>query len=139
MLPEDAYDLNSIAWELVKSKSATLEEASYASVLAARAIAKHPEDPNIHNTFGVALFRCGKLAEARVEFEKSLALKTRLPAADWYFLAMLSHEEGKSDDAAEHLQRAKQWRRENQPNDEELKEFELEAVDIMALTPSALQ
>ena len=136
LLPEDASDLNTIAWNLVKSKSTTMDEASYASGLAIRAIALSPDDPNIHNTLGVAFFRNGKLPEAQVEFEKSLSLKTPLPGADWYFLAMLSHAEGKSPESAEYLQKAKQWRLEKLPEDEELKGFETEAVDFIALAPN---
>jgi tetratricopeptide (TPR) repeat protein len=135
LLKDDAIDLNSIAWRLVKSKSATQEDAAFAMVLATRAMAISPDDSNIHNTLGVALFRSGKPTEARVEFENSLSLKTPIPGADWYFLAMLSHAEGKSTESAEFLQKAKQWRIEKRPNDEELKGFETEAVDFMASVP----
>ena len=139
LLPEDAIELNTIAWTLVKSKSTTMDDASYGSALAARAISIRPNVADIHNTLGVALFRNGKLTEARVEFEKSLALKTPIPAADWYFLAMLSHAEGKSADAAEYLQRAKQWRLDKRPKDEELMGFESETVDFIPLEPAQSQ
>ncbi len=131
LLNDDANDLNSIAWMLVKSKTSTLKDAAYASILAARAVAIRTDDPNIQNTLGVALFRAGKLTEARVAFEKSLALNNPLPGADWYFLAMISHENGLSVEAADYLQKAKQWRLEKQPIDEELMGFETEASELM--------
>ncbi len=132
LLTEDAIDLNSIAWRLVQSNLAPPEEVAYATEMAARAVTINPEDPNIRNTLGVALFRNGKPTEARVEFEKSLSLKTNAPGADWYFLAILSHTEGKSAEASEYFQKAKEWRIERRPNDEELKGFETEAIDFMA-------
>jgi Flp pilus assembly protein TadD len=80
---------------------------------------------------GVAFFRSNNLSGARVEFEKSLSLKTNSPAVDWYFLAMINHVEGKSTEAKEYLQKAKQFRLENRPNDAEYKELETEASDCL--------
>ncbi len=77
-------------------------------------------------------------AGVRVEFERSLSLKTTAPGVDWYFLAMLSHAEGKSTEASEYLEKAKAWRLEKRPSDEELKGFESEAADLMASVPVRL-
>ena len=68
----------------------------------------------------------------------------RLRSENWLQLlhqqsAVLSHAEGKSADAAEYLQRAKQWRLEKRPNDEELKGFESETVDFIPLEPAQSQ
>ncbi len=133
LLIGNARDINEVAWYFVLPKSANVEYGIYASTLAARAIALRPEEATFHNTLGLALFRAGKLDQARAALEKSLSINTAWAGADWYVLAMVCLSEGKTVEAADYLKKAMQWRIEKQPNSPDLKLLEAEAKELFSV------
>jgi tetratricopeptide (TPR) repeat protein len=73
---------------------------SYHSALAlwSDVVAKRPENPYAHNNLGIALLQQGRLDEAILQFQKSLALKPDYADAD-YNLGIVLYQKGRLDEA----------------------------------------
>jgi hypothetical protein len=54
-------------------------------------------------------------------------------ANDWLFLAMAHWQLGEKDKAREWYDKAVQWMNKNQPKDEELRRFRVEAAEVLGL------
>ncbi len=59
-------------------------------------------------------------------------------AADWFFLAMAHEKKGHRDEARRWWNRATAWMDENQPNNEELKQFRSEASALLSTGERAM-
>jgi tetratricopeptide (TPR) repeat protein len=129
----NADEMNTVAWFLILPKTANVEDGIYASALAAQAIALQPDNATFQNTSGLACFRAGEMEKARAALEKSLSMSTAWAGADWYVLAMVCQREGKTLEAIEYLKKAKQWRREKQPNSPDLRLLEAEAQELISV------
>jgi WD40 repeat protein/tetratricopeptide (TPR) repeat protein len=103
--------LNSRAWELATG-DAPGRNPTLAVRLAAFAVALAPDEQVYLNTLGVALYRCGKSAEAIETLGRSLkAGKGRFDGFDLFFLAMAHHRLGHDDEARACFNHAAHWLR----------------------------
>ncbi len=125
--PGNPHAHNSLAWKLLCVVDISLRDAVTAEQSVRRAIEIKPDQPQYRNTLGVALYYQDRLDEATTEFERSLALKTPQPAADWCFLAMIASRQGKQDEAKALLQKAQDSQQEEGAAADDLRLFLEEA------------
>ncbi len=137
--PDNTFALNSLAWHQLCVRDDSLRDALAAEQSVRRAIELKADQPNYHNTLGVALYYQDRLGEAVSEFEQSLELKTPQPAADWYFLAMIESRRGKLAEARALLEKAQAWQREHGNSDEELRLILDEASNLPGLRLNAAE
>ncbi len=79
--------------------------AAEAQAVLARLVEDDPENPRVHETFGVAELRRGRPQEARGHLEHALALNDRLPGA-WNTLGVVRYQLGDSPGAIAAWKRA---------------------------------
>ena len=107
--PDVAEIHNNLAW-LLATAPGTLRNLADALQHARRATELEPGTQMYLNTFGVALYRAGKFAEATITLEKSVkAGKGQFVAFDFFFLAMAHHRLGHRGEARDCFDRAVQW------------------------------
>jgi serine/threonine protein kinase len=131
LLIGDADIMNLVAWYLVLPKLANDEDGVVASALAGKAVAMQPKNAAFQNTLGLALYRAGKMPEARSALENSLSLNTAWAGADWCILAMVDQREGNLVNAAANLKKATQWNLDKKQNDKDLTSLEAEAQALI--------
>jgi WD40 repeat protein/serine/threonine protein kinase len=106
--PNNAGQLNEVAWKVVKARDAGKDAYARALRLAEAAVQVVPEDGDILNTLGVAQYRAGRYADALntlTNSEKLNATKEGSLPADLSFLAMVQHQLGKTKEAEATLDR----------------------------------
>jgi tetratricopeptide (TPR) repeat protein len=105
-LDDDPRDLNELAWR-ISAKPCTSDDAQRAVRCARRALELAPEDPDVLNTLGVALYRAGRfdecLATLRRSDELGRARRDSRQAADVAFLAMAHWKLGHAEEARAEL------------------------------------
>jgi hypothetical protein len=89
------------------------------------------------NTLGVALYRVGNWKQAIAALTRSMELRKGGDSFDWAFLAMAHWRNDEPDAARRWYDRAARWMEQNQPQNEELRRFRAEAVELLGLSPSA--
>ncbi|MCY2968413.1 MAG: tetratricopeptide repeat protein [Planctomycetota bacterium] len=89
LLPDDANACNSLAWHLLMAHDPAVLNSAEGLKLAQRAVELDSTQPFFLNTLGLGYLLNGDLDAAQNAFEKSLEIKTRVPAADWYYLAII--------------------------------------------------
>ncbi|TXT36892.1 MAG: protein kinase family protein [Planctomycetota bacterium] len=119
LLPNDAGANNSVAWWLSVARDKRLLNPDRAVELARKAVSLQPEMAAFHTTLGTAQYRAGKLNDARAELEKSLELKFKEPALNWYLLAAIAHRNGQPDDAKKLFDQAAADHQANHPGDDD--------------------
>jgi tetratricopeptide (TPR) repeat protein len=105
-------DWASAANELARCLTATPGRGDPEEALrwAREAVALAPDDTNIRNTLGVALYRAGRIALAAAELEVNVTRNHRLAGYDWVFLAMCRQRLGQPVSARTALAQATRWR-----------------------------
>ncbi len=105
-------DWASAANDLARCLTATPGHGDPAEALrwARQAVALAPDDTNIRNTLGVALYRAGSIALAAAELEVNVTRNHRLAGYDWVFLAMCRQRLGQPTSARAALAQASRWR-----------------------------
>ena len=102
-----ARDYNQNAWRIASTPGLTLGEYANAVRQARAACALHPEDANMKNTLGVALYRAERFEEAITTLNHSLEMGRQLenyePAYDHAFLALSHAALGDVEAARRHL------------------------------------
>ena len=106
--PDLASAANALAWCLVVIPGRG--DAALAVHWARQAVALAPDDTNVRNTLGVALYRAGSIALAAAELEDNAARNTSSVGYDWVFLAMCRQRLGQPDAAQDALVQAQRWR-----------------------------
>ena len=107
--PDLAEARNHLAWHLV-SAAEPLRNAPEAVVHARRATELVPDEAMYLNTYGVALYRAGRFAEAVPALGKSLEVGQGENAAfDLFFLAMAHHRLAHREEARGCFDRAVRW------------------------------
>jgi WD40 repeat protein/serine/threonine protein kinase/Flp pilus assembly protein TadD len=82
------------------------------------AMKKVPKEPYLHTCFhAAALYRAGRLEDARREFERACAEHAGggLPW-DWFFLAMIHHRQGRLAEARRWQRKARTWLENSSPD-----------------------
>jgi tetratricopeptide (TPR) repeat protein len=133
LTPDDAVDLNDLAWLLANSPDPRLRDPVAAVAAATRAVKLAPKDGNGWNTLGVAYYRKRDWNAAVAALEKSMAVRKGGDAFDWFFLAMAHWQLGEKDQARTWYDNAVPWSEKNQPHNEELLRFRAEAEALMGI------
>ena len=131
MEPNHALRHNQLAWLLATCPEAKFRDAKRAVELAKRAVELKRQEGNYWNTLGVAHYRAGSWKEAVAILEKSMELRKGGDGFDWFFLAMAHWKLGEKDKAREWYDRAVQWMDKNQPTNEVLRRFRVEAAELL--------
>lgn len=84
---------------------ATTDESTQAIELYRTLLSRHPDDAELHNSFGALLFKQGNLDEAGRELERAVELDPTLVASH-YNLGLARFEQGEFAGAVEAFQRA---------------------------------
>jgi serine/threonine protein kinase/WD40 repeat protein/Tfp pilus assembly protein PilF len=140
--PDQAQVCNNLAWVYVTGPE-KLRDPARALPLAERAVKLSPQAQTFLNTLGVAQYRVGRYADARVTLEKSLASsKGEFAAFDLFFLAMCHAKLGARAKAKDCFDRAVKWTESKKglPASfvEELKAFRSEAeAELQAIRDQA--
>jgi hypothetical protein len=109
--PDLALAHNGLAW-LLATAPPPHRRSDEAVDHARRAVELAPDERMYFNTYGVALYRAGRYAEAIPMLEKSLAGGLGdLDGFDLYFLAMAHHRLGHREEARRCFDRALSWAR----------------------------
>jgi tetratricopeptide (TPR) repeat protein len=142
LLPKSPEVLNNQAWPLANGSLAQ-RDPDRAILMARQAVALAPDQSMYLNTFGVALYRAGRYAEAVDVLERSLAAgRGELDAFDLFFLAMARHRLGDAASARADFDRAVRWIDAHPHVDArwltELKSFRAESETVLADPPGEL-
>jgi tetratricopeptide (TPR) repeat protein len=95
----EAY--NAAAWMILETG---LGDSREAIRLAERSLAIRPDNPDALDTYGWALYRAGRAAEALIPLERALAAKPDIYCIH-YHLGMAYLETGRRDEGVQHLRR----------------------------------
>jgi Flp pilus assembly protein TadD len=125
--------LNALAWDLATHAEPARRDPARAVSLAKEAVELKPQQGYYHNTLGAALYRAGDWKAAIVALEKSMELRKGGDSNDWFFLAMAHWQLGDKDKARPWYGRAVEWMDKNQPMNEELRRFRVEAAELLEL------
>ncbi len=127
--------INSLAWSLVRRPPAQAGDAALAVRLAQKVVEWESEQFAYWNTLGVAHYRDGNWSAASDALNRSIELSKGGTAADWFFLACISHHQGKIEEARRWYDRALTNLQKNPVTDKaqaaELDEFRDETVQIL--------
>ncbi|MGH9360339.1 MAG: hypothetical protein ACRD2T_00370 [Thermoanaerobaculia bacterium] len=107
--PESADVLNDFAW-LLATAPREHRDPERAVALAERAVRNAAHPYPCLNTLGAALYRAGRFGEAAEMLERAGRAQPEGPTAfDHFFLALAHHQLGRSEPAADALDRALRW------------------------------
>ena len=101
--------------------------------LARKAVWLVPKSGVFWNTLGVALYRAGDGRQAIAALTRSMELRKGGDSFDWFFLAMAHRRIDEPDEARRWYDRAVQWMKKNQAQNEELRRFRAEAAGVLGL------
>jgi eukaryotic-like serine/threonine-protein kinase len=135
--PNNRTALNGLAWLLATCPDTSYRNPARAVERAQRAVELEPNNGNQWNTLGVARYRAGVLKAAIVALEKSMELRKGGDSLDWFFLAMAHWQLGDKEQARKWYEQALQWMQKNQPENEELLRFGVEAAELLMIADNA--
>jgi superkiller protein 3 len=131
--PGHVFVLNMLAWRLATCAEESARDPARAIDFARRGVAMAPDNWEVQNTLGVALYRAGQLGESLKVLAESMRLNGGGVACDWYFAAMAHARLGEAEKARALYDRAVAWTREHAPDDAELRRFRDEAAGVLGL------
>ncbi len=128
---------NSLAWELVRRPPARAGDTALAVRLARKAVEWEPGQFAYWNTLGVAHYRDGNWSAAITALNRSIEQSKGGTAADWYFLACIDQQQGRTEEARKRYDRAVTWMKQNPLGDQaqaaELEEIRNEAARAISV------
>jgi hypothetical protein len=80
----------------------------------------------------------GNWKEAVAALEKSMELRQGGNSYDWFFLAMAHWQLGEKEKARDWYAKAGKWMDQNQPKNEELRRFRVEAAELLKIEPKKM-
>ena len=92
-----------------------------------------PHDALAYQNLGIVRYRARDWKAAISALEKSMELRKGGDGFDWIFLAMAHWQVGEKAKARDFFDRAVQWMDKNQPKNEELRRFRVEAAELLEL------
>ncbi len=134
LLPNHALSHNNLAWLLATCPDAKFRDATAALEHATRAVELEPNAPHAWNTLGVAHYRTGNWHAAIESLQKAEQLTPgKYFGHNACFLAMAHWQLDEKDAARKWYDQAVQWMEKNQPQDQELRRFRLEAAELLGI------
>jgi len=130
--PQDAMQLNDLAWPLVRDPGRPDTTYRRGLRLAEAACRLEPDNVHMLNTLGVAQYRSGLMTEALATLRRSNDMNKANDPADLAFLALAQHRLGQSEKARSTLGRLREVmknRRENPVEQAFLREAETIELD----------
>jgi tetratricopeptide (TPR) repeat protein/tRNA A-37 threonylcarbamoyl transferase component Bud32 len=131
-LDVSAATMNKCANILVDCPDETLRDPDLAVKLAEKAVTREPEQAASWNTLGMARYRKGDWAGARVALEQSMERRGGGSPNDWFFLALACQRLGETERARNWRAKAVRWMDENHRQDEDLMRYRVEADALLA-------
>ncbi len=136
--PKCASAQNAQAWLLATCSDASFRDPTRAVELATKAFELTPLEGNAWNTLGVAHYRAGDWKAAVAELARSNELLGGEELSfNAFFLAMAEWQLGHKGEARMWHDRAVQWMKKNQPKNEELGRFLVEAEGLLKIEKEA--
>jgi superkiller protein 3 len=129
----DAAVNDYLAWQFATYKNPKYRDPKRAVEAANRAVKLAPLMGSPWTTLGVAHYRAGDWKAALQALEKSMKLQGGDNANTFFFLAMTHWRLGNKGKAVEWYNRASDWMKKNQPQDEELGRFHAEAAALLEI------
>jgi Flp pilus assembly protein TadD len=114
-----------------------LRDPGQAVAHAKKAVELRPGSGSYWNTLGTAQYRNGEWKAAVEALMKSVQLRKGGDSFDFFFLALAQWQLGEKDKARAWYDRAVAWMDKNNPHDEELKRFRVEATALLGLAKTA--
>jgi serine/threonine-protein kinase len=134
--PDVALYQNNLAWTLATCAETGLRNPSRALELAKSAVERAKNNAACWNTLGVASYRASDWNGAKAALEKSISLQS-YTSFNGFFLAMAEAQLGHSDAAMREFDRALRWMQTVKPDDEVLRRFRAEAVQVLKIEDRA--
>ncbi|GAF84839.1 unnamed protein product, partial [marine sediment metagenome] len=138
-LPETALDYELMAWFLVTCPDLQLWDSTRAAELtqkavelSQRAVELSPQMREAWNALGVAQYRASNLQDAITALDKSLELEGDHRSALFY-LAMAHAQLGDQDEAHQWYDRAIEWMKNNNSDNEMLRRLRAEAEGLLGV------
>jgi tetratricopeptide (TPR) repeat protein len=145
-----ARQQNGYAWILATNPAPLHGDRLHAVELARHATQLLPENEAFCSTLGIALYSTGDWQGAVAMLDKSVLLRKGggspvprppgigpRPGADEFFLAMAHWQVGDKEEAHKWYRQAVEWMDKNQPEDEKLLRFRVEAQKLIAASDSS--
>jgi tetratricopeptide (TPR) repeat protein len=129
--PDFAQAHNALAWALAVFPDRPPREYDEAVEHARGAVALAPKEGGIHNTLGLAEYRCGRWDAAIAAAEQSMTLQQGGSALDWFILAMAHARKGDKDEAIRWFDKAVVSTKKKAADDVELRQFWTEAANLL--------
>src|SRR5205085_9422349 len=123
--------MNAVAWILANSADRKLRDPRKAVEPAKKVVERAPEKGDYRNTLGTAYYRVGDWKEAVGALERSMQGRKGGDGTDWFFLAMAHWRLGDKDQGRNWYDRAVQWMEKKKTQDEALRRFRAEAVEVL--------
>jgi tetratricopeptide (TPR) repeat protein/serine/threonine protein kinase len=120
-----------LAWYLATAADLTSRDPKAALVHARKAVELAPKNSDNWSKLGVALLRSGDFKDAALTLEKAEQMWNG-DHQHRFFLAMAYWHLGASDKARQAYDQAALWMDKNQPNNDELRRYRVEAEQLLA-------
>ena len=130
---------NNLAWLLAACPDSKFRDPSRALELAQKAVDREPNAGYAWNTLGVAHYRAGQWKASIDALKKSIDLRKGGDSFDWFFLAMAHWKLGDKEEARQQYDQAVHWMEKNQPQNEELRRFRIEAAELLQVKEELLK
>jgi tetratricopeptide (TPR) repeat protein len=131
--PDYGEAINNLADRLANHPDATRRDPPEAVRLAKRALELDPNWGVGWNTLGEAHYRAGDWKAAIKALGKSMELRKGGDSNDWFFLTMAKWRLDEKEEARKWYGKAVEWMDRNQPKNEELRRFRVEAAELLEL------
>jgi tetratricopeptide (TPR) repeat protein len=124
---------SNMALHLATCADPTLRDPVGALLCARKATDLAPNDGNCWSNRGPAHYRVGDWTGTVSVLEKSVEMNNGGDISDWFFLAMAHWQLDQKAEALKWYDQAIEWMDKNQPDDEKLHRFRLEAAELLGL------
>jgi tetratricopeptide (TPR) repeat protein len=131
--PDDAFDINPVAWLLVIGASPQLYDPARALRLAEKATKLAPHEPNYWFVLGVARYRLGDIEGALAAVERARHDRSEPSPNDYLLLAMAVYRQGQAAEARTMYEQIVEALKRTHPLSAETKRFCAEAGVLMGL------
>jgi tetratricopeptide (TPR) repeat protein len=97
-----------------------------------------PSNPDLWNLLAIAQFRTGDYSEALQTINKAMSLRNRRDDSDSFLMAMCHRRLGQYAQARKEYDEAAEWMDINRPHDSYLRQFRVEAAELLGITDSPM-